>query len=102
MATLEHLDTDLLSQGFVPLQPGTLNTFAEEPSLSSALAQLGNFPADPVTPQPPSAEVTSDTVLESGESSEADSRPAILSDNIQQTEAVLPGRIQYSSMLSNL
>ena len=67
MAALEHLDTDLLSQGFVPLQPGTLNTFAEEPSLSSALAQLGNFPADPVTPQPPSAEVTSDNVVvESG------------------------------------
>ena len=29
MATLEHLDNNLLSQGFVPLQPGTLNTFAE-------------------------------------------------------------------------
>ncbi len=91
MATLEHLDTDLLSQGFVPLQPGTLTTFTEGPSLSSALAQLGNFPSEPVTPQPPSAEVTSDNVLKSGESSEADSRPIILSDNIQQTEAVLPG-----------
>ena len=31
MATLEHLDNNLLSQGFVPLQPGTLNTFAEDP-----------------------------------------------------------------------
>jgi len=88
MATLEHLDTDLLSHGFVPLQPGTLNTFAGEPSLSSALAQLGNFPADPVAPQLPSAEVTSDTVLESAESSEPDFQPTILSDTIQHTEAV--------------
>jgi tetratricopeptide (TPR) repeat protein len=90
MATLEHLGSDLLSQGFVPLQPGTLNTFAEEPSLSSALAQLGNFPAVPATPQPPSAEVTPDPVLESAETSIPDSQPAILSENIQQAEAVLP------------
>ena len=27
-STFEHLDNDLLSQGFVPLQPGTLNTCA--------------------------------------------------------------------------
>ena len=69
MASLEHLDNDLLSQGFVPLQPGTLNTFAGETSLSSALAELGNFPADPVIPEPASAEVTSDT-FEPAESSE--------------------------------
>ena len=98
MATLEHLDTDLLSKGFVPLQPGTLNTFAEEPSLSSALAQLGNFPADPVTSQPPSTEVTSDTVLESAESSEPDSQPTILSENIQQhVEPSLDSTIQESA-----
>ncbi len=90
MATLEHLDTDLLSQGFVPLQPGALSTFAEETSLSSALAQLGNFPADPVTPQHPSAEVTSDAMIESAETSKPDSQPALLSENIQETEAVLP------------
>jgi len=69
MASLEHLDNDLLSQGFVPFQPGTLNTFAGETSLSSALAELGNFPADPVIPEPASAEVTSDT-FEPAESSE--------------------------------
>jgi tetratricopeptide (TPR) repeat protein len=65
LATLEHLEKDLLSQGFVPLQPGTLSTLAQEPSLSSALAQLGDFssqlaisepavdPAQPVTPIQP-------------------------------------------------
>jgi hypothetical protein len=43
----------LRSQGFVPLQPGTLSTIAQEPSLSSAFAQLGN-----VTPPPPATEST--------------------------------------------
>ncbi len=87
-STFEHLDNDLLSQGFVPLQPGTLNTFAEEPSLSSALAELGNFSADPVTPEPPSAQVNSDTTLQQAEASEPPSPQDILSDNLQQSEAV--------------
>jgi tetratricopeptide (TPR) repeat protein len=43
LATLEYLENDLRAQGFVPLQPGTLSTIAQEPTLSSALAQLGNF-----------------------------------------------------------
>ena len=64
-ATLEHLDDDLRSQGFVPLQPGTLATFAEEPSLSSALAELANFSADPVTPEQPVAQVNPDTFMQS-------------------------------------
>ena len=87
-STFEHLDNDLLSQGFVPLQPGTLNTFAEEPSLSSALAELGNFSADPVTPEPPSAQVNSDTTLQQAEATEPPSPQDILSDNLQQSEAV--------------
>src|SRR6266571_162560 len=78
MASLERLDNDLLSQGFVPLQPGTLNTIAEEPSLSSALAELGNFSADSVTPEPPSTQVNSDTFLQPAESS----APPILADTI--------------------
>ncbi len=65
VATLEHLDDDLRSQGFVPLQPGTLATFAEEPSLSSALAELANFSADPVTPEQPVAQVNPDTFMQS-------------------------------------
>src|SRR5947207_15926643 len=81
MSTLEHLDNDLLSQGFVPLQPGTLNTFAEEPSLSSALAELGNFSADPVTPEPPSAQVNSDTTLQHAEPSEPASPQDVRSEN---------------------
>ncbi len=52
LATLEHLENDLHSQGFVPLQPGTLSTLAQEPSLSSALNQLANFPAPPAAPEP--------------------------------------------------
>ena len=74
MATLEHLDNNLLSQGFVPLQPGTLNTFTEEPSLSTALAELGNFPTNPVTPKSPLTEA-----------SELSTTPA---DSPQQVEAV--------------
>ena len=65
MTTIEHLDDDLRSQGFVPLQPGTLATFAEEPSLFSALAELGNLSADPVTPEQPVAQVNSDTFMQS-------------------------------------
>jgi tetratricopeptide (TPR) repeat protein len=56
-ATLEHLENDLRSQGFVPLQPGTLSTIAQEPPLSSAFAQLGNFTAPPAAPEPPSIPV---------------------------------------------
>ncbi len=89
-ATLEHLDDDLLSQGFVPLQPGTLATFAEEPSLSSALAELGNFSADPVTPEPPVAQVNSDTFLQPAESAEPTSQPALPADNIQPGESAPP------------
>lgn len=57
-ATLENLEQNLLSQGFVPLQPGSLSTIAQEPSLPSALAQLGNLappPAQPVEPPQPAA-----------------------------------------------
>ncbi|HYT43260.1 MAG TPA: oligosaccharide flippase family protein, partial [Methylomirabilota bacterium] len=41
-ATLEQLENDLLSQGLIAVQPGSLSTIAQETSLSSALAQLGN------------------------------------------------------------
>ncbi len=48
LATMENLERDLHNQGFVPLEPGMLSAIApepgqEEPSLSSALAQLANF-----------------------------------------------------------
>ncbi|HXX79162.1 MAG TPA: tetratricopeptide repeat protein, partial [Ktedonobacteraceae bacterium] len=86
MATLEHLDNDLLSQGFVPLQPGTLNSIAEETSLSSALAELGNFPASPSTPELPSIEITTDSILQPPEASEAP--PTIQADNLEAGEAV--------------
>ena len=37
------------SQGFTPLEPGALSTLAKEPTLSSALAQFGNFGTQPAT-----------------------------------------------------
>ncbi len=51
LATLEHLESDLRSQGFVPLQPGTLSTIAQQPTLSSAFAELSNLQAPPATPE---------------------------------------------------
>jgi hypothetical protein len=51
LATLEHLENDLRSQGFVPLQPGTLSTIAQQPTLSSAFAELSNLKAQPATPE---------------------------------------------------
>jgi tetratricopeptide (TPR) repeat protein len=49
LTTLEELENDLRAQGFTPLEPGTLSALAKEPTLSSALAQLGNFAAQPAT-----------------------------------------------------
>jgi len=87
MATLEHLDNDLLSQGFVSLQPGTLNTIAQEPSLSSALAELGNFSTLPVTPEPSSVEEPAGTFLEPEASTEIDAQ-ASSQDNAMELDEV--------------
>jgi tetratricopeptide (TPR) repeat protein len=56
LATLENLDNDLRSQGFVPLQPGSLSTLAEEPSLESALAELSNLTTQHTPSEPPDAQ----------------------------------------------
>ena len=64
LATLEHLENDLHYQGFVPLQPGTLSTLAQEPSLSSALAQLANFSAQPTASESPGVPVQPDTLAQ--------------------------------------
>jgi tetratricopeptide (TPR) repeat protein len=74
MATLESLDNDLRSQGFVPLQPGTLSTFAEEPSLSSALTELGKSSVVPVTPEQPDAQVNSEIPTQNPAPLEAESQ----------------------------
>ncbi len=45
LTTLEELENDLRTRGFMPLQPGELSSFAEgtnDETLSSALAQFGN------------------------------------------------------------
>jgi tetratricopeptide (TPR) repeat protein len=56
VTSLENLEYDLHSQGFVPLEPGSLSTIAQEyqeqvPTLSSALAQLGDLTQQPATPK---------------------------------------------------
>ena len=57
MLTLENLEQDLRSQGFVPLEPGMLSSIAQEPAeeertLSSALAQLASFAPQTQTIEP--------------------------------------------------
>jgi len=50
LVTLENLEHQLHAEGFVELEPGSLSTIAQsgqEPTLSSALAQLGNLAASP-------------------------------------------------------
>lgn len=55
LTTLEELEQGLRTQGFQPLESGSLSTIAqEEPTLSSALAQFGTFePQDAPASQPP-------------------------------------------------
>ncbi len=55
VTSLENLEYDLHAQGFVPLEPGSLSTIAQEhqeqiPTLSSALAQFGDFTQQPAEP----------------------------------------------------
>lgn len=56
LSTLEDLEKDLRSQGFAPLEPHSLSALAQtqpqEPTLSSALAQLGNFEPKPAKAPP--------------------------------------------------
>jgi hypothetical protein len=54
LMTLENLEHQLHAEGFVELAPGSLSTIAQnvqEPTLSSALAQLGDLATSP-SPQP--------------------------------------------------
>src|SRR6266487_1821692 len=89
MATLEYLENDLRSQGFVPLQPGTLPTLAEEPSLSSALAELGNLTPQHTASAQPEVQAQPVTYSMPGESTapiEFTSPLTILSGNAQSDE----------------
>jgi len=65
VTTLENLEQTLHAQGFIELAPGSLSTIAQstqEPTLSSALAQLGNI-TPPISPMPamPVQETSSDS-----------------------------------------
>ncbi len=94
MLTLENLEHDLLSQGFVPLEPGMLSAIAQEPdqeapSLSSALAQLANF-SSPDQHNQTSEPATSSRVEEAARPfaiSEPTSEPAVA---YKQTQSVEP------------
>jgi tetratricopeptide (TPR) repeat protein len=89
IATLEHLENDLRSQGFVPLQPGSLSTFAEEPSLTSALAELGNLTAWPAASEQPGVQaqpVTHMQPVESTAPAELASPLTILTGHVQPAE----------------
>jgi len=62
LTTLEELEKDLRSQGFMPLKPGSLSSLAsstnettetDKTTLSAALAQFGNPEAEPVLNEAP-------------------------------------------------
>jgi tetratricopeptide (TPR) repeat protein len=53
MATLENLENDLLSQGFVPLQPGTFSTLSEQSSLTDTFAEPDNLTPQRITSELP-------------------------------------------------
>ncbi len=64
LTTLEELENDLRSRGFMPLQPGDLSSFAEgtsDEALSSALAQLGNHEPQPEPDAVPAQPIQQDT-----------------------------------------
>ncbi|MHB8596336.1 MAG: tetratricopeptide repeat protein [Ktedonobacteraceae bacterium] len=58
LTTLEELEKDLHSQGFTRLKPGALAAIAQEPTLSSALAQLGNYEEQASSPSQSTEQAT--------------------------------------------
>ncbi len=89
IATLEYLENDLRSQGFVPLQPGTFSTLSEEPSLTSALAELGNLTPQHTASELPDVQaqpLTHIVPLESTTPNEFTSPLSILAGNAQPGE----------------
>ena len=62
LTTLEELENDLRTQGFMQLEPGSFSTLAHEQALSSALAQLGNFGPQPIDEGQPSQTTQAETI----------------------------------------
>ncbi len=89
--TLEALEKQLHSQGFIPLEPGTLSTIAheqeqekeeeQEPTLSSALAQFGNLNS-----QPASEHISTTPVQPVEPASRVSSGPTLSFDALSDTE----------------
>ncbi|MGH2479791.1 MAG: hypothetical protein ACRDHW_09070, partial [Ktedonobacteraceae bacterium] len=90
IASLEDLEKSLQSQGFAPLTPGSLSSIAqtqtnpsasveprESPSLSSALAQLGNFTQPPVAPPTDTGEQWWNTMLTQSSEQSAQAGPTM-------------------------
>ncbi|HLX56853.1 MAG TPA: tetratricopeptide repeat protein [Ktedonobacteraceae bacterium] len=57
LATLETLEQSLLSNGFVPLQPGSLSTIAQESGLATASTPSSSIDAQPGIPIIPAPEM---------------------------------------------
>jgi tetratricopeptide (TPR) repeat protein len=113
LTTLEELENDLRTQGFTPLEPGTLSTIAQEqePTLSSALAQLGNFgpqstgelqltqPAQPemATPASPASPVESLWPATPSPVSQTGPQPVVNETQEQTPPAHLDELMRYTS-----
>lgn len=90
LTTLEELENNLRSQGFTPLEPGALSALAKEPTLSSALAQFGNFSS-------PATEIDS---VQSNPSAAISTTPPIellLSDTVEPIAQPLEATVSKSS-----
>jgi tetratricopeptide (TPR) repeat protein len=93
LITMENLERDLHRQGFIPLEPGMLSAIApepeqEEPSLSSALAQLANFTPSYQSDQAnaPITASESEEAAQPFEFTEPVSEPAVANDLPQPVE----------------
>nr|HET6902202.1 tetratricopeptide repeat protein [Ktedonobacteraceae bacterium] len=68
LTTLEELENDLRTRGFMPLQPGELSSFADatnDETLTSALAQFGNHEPQPEHDAVPAQSAQQETPLSS-------------------------------------
>ncbi len=106
LTTLEELENNLRSQGFTPLEPGALSTLAKESTLSSALAQFGNFssPAteiDAVQSNPSAAiPTTPPTELLWSDTAEPIAEP--LEATVSKSSAQTPAATSHLDALSSL
>jgi len=104
---MEELENELRAQGFTPMEPGTLTALAKEPTLSSALAQFGNFSAQPATEtnpiestQPAAAPITSPLELLRSDISEPVGQPLPITTANQTTGQTSVGTSHLDALSS--